>query len=198
MPSGPDHLREKFMKHCPTCGQATTDGIAEAELIITNAGVKIDRGWIKLPDEFGWQVGDNQEIRDAIQYLVEEWDYAIGSPPPAAAVSPIQASPPWGSQPAVEYVTVIVTKDGDVTESFLFMGDRRTISKQAEEKFMTAFGFDMKNWDPERLKDVLDDGHWSQGNTAVFISWPTVAPPPPAEPPQSKEPEANGTEPSSL
>lgn len=48
-----------------------SDGIAEAEKIILDAGGFINKGMIDLPLTL------NDDVRDAVQYLVEEWDYGI-------------------------------------------------------------------------------------------------------------------------
>lgn len=80
MPSGPDHLREKFMKSCPTCGRCIDDGIDTAEQIIKHVGGTIDRGCIDLPAKYIGTDDVPDDLRDAVQYLLEEWDYAMGSP----------------------------------------------------------------------------------------------------------------------
>lgn len=64
MPQGPQRLRDRFMI-------GRSDGIAEAEKIILDAGGFINKGMIDLPLTL------NDDVRDAVQYLVEEWDYGI-------------------------------------------------------------------------------------------------------------------------
>lgn len=52
-----------------------SDGIGEAEeVVIANGGV-IKDGWISLPVPA--PADGNENFWDAVQFLIEEWDYAI-------------------------------------------------------------------------------------------------------------------------
>jgi hypothetical protein len=64
MPSGPQELRDIFMTE-------DDDGIGKAEKIIRDAGYKINRGVIMIPATI-----KSKEVNQAIDYLIEEWDYA--------------------------------------------------------------------------------------------------------------------------
>jgi hypothetical protein len=66
VPQGADRLRQKYL-----CG-GDCDGIEECERVIKNFGGVIVRGCIKFPGE----LPNDQELHDAIDYLVFEWDYA--------------------------------------------------------------------------------------------------------------------------
>jgi hypothetical protein len=61
MPQTNQVLRDKFMKD-------GSDGRHEAETIIRKAGGTVEKGFITYD-------GDNDEAFDAIQFLIEEWDY---------------------------------------------------------------------------------------------------------------------------
>lgn len=50
-----------------------SDGIAEAEAIVRAHHLKIDRGMISGVNDEQW----SDELSDAVQFLIEEWDYAI-------------------------------------------------------------------------------------------------------------------------
>ena len=71
MPSTSQEIRSKFMVELPNGD--IDDGIAKAEDIIINAGSKVKEGLITIHD---WDF-KNDDFWDAIQYLLEEWDYAV-------------------------------------------------------------------------------------------------------------------------
>jgi len=73
MPDGPDRLKDKFMKICPTCDQCCDDGIGTAEDILKAFGAKIHNGMITMPKDKSFK--DNVDVCDAIDYLCLEWDY---------------------------------------------------------------------------------------------------------------------------
>lgn len=56
-------------------GQVNDDGIITAENLIIKAGGTVDRGMIIYAELESKQA--DPEVLDAIQYLLEEWDYAI-------------------------------------------------------------------------------------------------------------------------
>lgn len=64
MPQSSEKLQKKFMID-------GSDGIGEAEDIIINAGGRVEQGFITLPLEC------NDDIFDAAQFLIEEWDYDV-------------------------------------------------------------------------------------------------------------------------
>ena len=75
MPSSSKRLQDKFMVD-------GDDGICTCEDIIINAGGSVNRGMITLPinvdDKSSPEVIlQMEEVFDAAQYLLEEWDYAI-------------------------------------------------------------------------------------------------------------------------
>ena len=61
MPQGSERLRDKFM--------VDGDGIVHCENIINKAGGIIDSCIIRI------NCTEDQEVLDAIQFLIEEWDY---------------------------------------------------------------------------------------------------------------------------
>jgi hypothetical protein len=68
MPTSSERLRKKFMVD-------GSDGIIEAEDIIIKAGGTIKDGLIDPPSE----CDDGDELFDAMEYLIYEWDYALES-----------------------------------------------------------------------------------------------------------------------
>lgn len=62
MPQSTDRLRQKFMVD-------GADGIYTCERIIEAAGGSVLKGVIRYS-------GEDREVEDAIQFLVDEWDYA--------------------------------------------------------------------------------------------------------------------------
>lgn len=63
MPQSSDDMRKEFMTD-------TDDGIATAEARITNAGGTVNKGMIAY-------LGEDEEVIKAIQFLIDEWDYAV-------------------------------------------------------------------------------------------------------------------------
>lgn len=76
MPSGPQRLRDKFL--IKREDGSFDDGIAVCEQIIRDAGGTVQQGWITEPPQYA-QEDLPEELADAIQYLVEEWDYACAT-----------------------------------------------------------------------------------------------------------------------
>ena len=79
MPSSTDRLRAKFFKHDAE-GNPTSDGIIEAEYILKKYGFElVDKYWIKWPDNWAdpTDPDNHAEIKDAIDWLLDEWDYGI-------------------------------------------------------------------------------------------------------------------------
>lgn len=80
MPTTTQELRDKFMKD-------GDDGIDAAEQIIISHGGTVNItsiGIIKIPAHMQWDEDGNnydipymEEFWDAVQFLCEEWDYAI-------------------------------------------------------------------------------------------------------------------------
>jgi hypothetical protein len=66
MPQGRKELRDKFMV-------GKSDGISECEDMILAAGGRVFEGLIRLDAD---DHPENDELWDAVEYLVTEWDYA--------------------------------------------------------------------------------------------------------------------------
>lgn len=60
-----------------------SNGLSECKEIIENAGGRIDSGWISGID----LATASADLRDAVQFLIEEWDYACGGKRHAAAMT---------------------------------------------------------------------------------------------------------------
>jgi len=73
MPQSTIELRDKFW-HRDEDGVPTSDGIEECEDILRKYGVTFARGYISTT---GIDVGISEELNDAIEFLVYEWDYAF-------------------------------------------------------------------------------------------------------------------------
>ncbi len=71
MPQTYGSLRRKFMKD-------GSDGIGEAITILENGGCTISEGVITVPEELDLSKQTFGEIKDALTYLVQEWDYSNG------------------------------------------------------------------------------------------------------------------------
>lgn len=50
------------------------------EALLENDGFKIDGGWMTEPDKYA-NTTLPEEIADAAQYLIDEWDFALGEKP---------------------------------------------------------------------------------------------------------------------
>lgn len=67
MPQASEELRQKF-------NFPFTDGIQEAEKVITDAGYIVDEGSIIIPTE----IEIKGDLWDACKFLIDEWDYGFG------------------------------------------------------------------------------------------------------------------------
>lgn len=75
MPQAREELRNKFMRDANEPG-GFTDGIAECEQIIRNGGLTVTNGMIR--DRRDVQMTDG--VREAIEFLCNEWDYGFLQP----------------------------------------------------------------------------------------------------------------------
>lgn len=75
MPTTYETLRKKFFVYDDK-GNVTDDGIAKAEAILIASGYTVDKGYIDVVN-FNHDQYTNGEIQDAIQFLIEEWDYSM-------------------------------------------------------------------------------------------------------------------------
>lgn len=76
MPTARDEIREKFFTRNEQ-GHIIDDGIEKAEKLIADFGGKIIKnGFIDLSSkEDGTTIPE--EVSEAIEYLCDEWDYAV-------------------------------------------------------------------------------------------------------------------------
>jgi hypothetical protein len=70
MPQAYESLREKFMA-------ISDDGIMKAETIIRASGGTVRNGVIIPAQKVNLKSHTRGDIMDAIDYLVEEWDYCV-------------------------------------------------------------------------------------------------------------------------
>jgi hypothetical protein len=70
MPQAYGSLREKFMT-------VSDDGILKAETIIRTSGGVVKNGIIIPAQEINLKSCTRGDVMDAIDYLVEEWDYCV-------------------------------------------------------------------------------------------------------------------------
>jgi hypothetical protein len=70
MPSTYETLRRKFFTD-------KSDGIEKAERILRSGGFLIKEGMITHPEQMNVDTYTRGEMLDAIDFLVEEWDYSV-------------------------------------------------------------------------------------------------------------------------
>ncbi len=75
MPQATAKLREKFWD-MNAQGIATSDGIYQCENILKKYGIRCEKCVIDLT-EYEIDRELNDEINDAIEFLVDEWDYEV-------------------------------------------------------------------------------------------------------------------------
>jgi len=77
-----------------------------------------------------------------------------------------------------DYVTVTVIADGVVEYTRLFIGERETISTEAEEYFLSVCRERLSNfdeYDKDDIQAILDNGYEEFGNGSICLCWPEVA-----------------------
>lgn len=77
--------------------------------------------------------------------------------------------------PPIEFVSVIIVKNGVVDENHLFVGQHEDIAKNAEDKYLELCRTHVSNFDEydvDDINNILMDGYCELGTGSICINWP--------------------------